>query len=235
MILSISEIFESIQGEGTSIGLPALFVRLQGCNLTCSWCDTPYTWKPGQNRDFRKYEVEKLVDEVADQLRTAPNHKIVVFTGGEPLLQQDGLNLVISLLRRRRILSRFEIETNGTIFPDLLEDHAETIQLNVSPKLANSQIEKSKRFRPEILSRLAASDSKFEAFFKFVVVSPSELNEILSDFDFVPRERMIVMPEGITRKSQIEGMMELVDLCKEFGLRLIPRMHTLIWENRRGV
>ncbi|MEE9170557.1 MAG: 7-carboxy-7-deazaguanine synthase QueE [bacterium] len=235
MIINISEIFYSIQGEGTSIGTPALFVRLQGCNLTCTWCDTPYTWKPGQNKEFIKYDVPDLANEIEYDLNSASDHCIIVFSGGEPLLQQEQLQAIISSLHKSRVHHKYEIETNGTLFPGALEQFAERIQLNVSPKLENSEVPKEKRYCRDILSRLAANDSEFTTFFKFVVTGPADIDEILSNFDFVPREKIIIMPEGVTRESQVEGLSNLVEICKREGFRLIPRMHTLIWENQRGV
>ena len=235
MTINISEIFYSVQGEGVSIGAPALFVRLQGCNLTCTWCDTPYTWKPGQNKDFKRYQVSELVDEIAGHIQAAVSEPIVVITGGEPLLQQEQIKRMIQLLREREILVHYEIETNGTIFPHALTEFRTNIQLNVSPKLANSDVPKEKRFCREILELLASPDSGFRTFFKFVITNKTDFDEIFTDFDFIPREKMIIMPEGVTKESQVDGLSSCVEICKENGLRLIPRLHTLIWENRRGV
>ena len=76
--MQIAEIFESIQGEGPWAGTPSLFIRTSGCNLRCSFCDTPYTsWKPEGNA----WTVDDLVHKVA-----ASNSPDVVLTGGEPLL-----------------------------------------------------------------------------------------------------------------------------------------------------
>ena len=235
MIINISEIFYSIQGEGVSIGAPALFVRLQGCNLTCSWCDTPYTWKPGQNKDFKRYRIVDVVEEIASQLQAAHSATIVVLTGGEPLLQQKQIKEIIALLRERGISVDYEIETNGTIFPDVLKNHSKNIRLNVSPKLANSDVPKEKRFNRNVLDQLASTDSGFRTTFKFVISSMTDFDEIFTDFSFLPREKIIIMPEGTTRESQLDGISSYIEICKENGLRLIPRLHTLIWENRRGV
>ena len=81
--MRISEIFYSIQGEGASIGLPAIFLRLQVCNLTCEWCDTRYTWDIN-HPDYDKYQAVDL-DKIIPMLSEYPCRRLII-TGGEPLL-----------------------------------------------------------------------------------------------------------------------------------------------------
>lgn len=101
-MLEINEIFHSIQGESTRAGEPCVFVRLTGCNLRCAWCDTAYAFHDG-----RKMSVEQVVTEV-DRFDCA----LVEITGGEPLLQADGISLMERLLRAgRRVL----VETGGSL------------------------------------------------------------------------------------------------------------------------
>ena len=78
--MQITEIYKSLQGESTYAGLPCVFVRLTGCNLRCSWCDSEYTFQGG-----RKMAIEEVVDVV---LRLSPNGGLVEITGGEPMLQE---------------------------------------------------------------------------------------------------------------------------------------------------
>jgi 7-carboxy-7-deazaguanine synthase len=89
--MQITEIYKSLQGESTHAGLPCVFVRLTGCNLRCSWCDSEYTFQGG-----RKMTTEKVLDEVK---RLSPNGGFVEITGGEPLLQErEVLPLIEHLL-----------------------------------------------------------------------------------------------------------------------------------------
>jgi 7-carboxy-7-deazaguanine synthase len=81
--MQITEIYKSLQGESTYAGLPCVFVRLTGCNLRCSWCDSEYTFQGG-----RKMEVEAVWDEV---MRLSSNGGLVEITGGEPMLQEREL------------------------------------------------------------------------------------------------------------------------------------------------
>src|SRR5690348_17152700 len=78
--MQITEIYKSIQGESTHAGLPCVFVRLTGCNLRCSWCDSEYTFTGGHRRT-----VEEVLQEVE---RLSPDGGLVEITGGEPMLQE---------------------------------------------------------------------------------------------------------------------------------------------------
>lgn len=106
-MLKINEIFKSIQGESTFAGLPCTFVRLAGCNLRCSFCDTTYAYDEGT-----EMSVEEIIGAI-DNLGC----NLVEITGGEPLLQKDVCTLADRLLRKKyRVL----VETNGSLNIDLL-------------------------------------------------------------------------------------------------------------------
>lgn len=87
--MQITEIYKSLQGESTYAGLPCVFVRLTGCNLRCSWCDSEYTFSGG-----RKMDLEEVLGEV---LRLSPDGGLVEITGGEPMLQERE---VVPLMQR---------------------------------------------------------------------------------------------------------------------------------------
>ena len=116
-MLQLSEIFYSIQGEGTWSGTPAVFVRLAGCNLACDFCDTDYSLKFFAS-------VDDVVRSVRDEGGDCP---MVILTGGEPLAQAETPALIDALRRDGR---RVHIESNGTIFTELPDD----VWLCVSPK-----------------------------------------------------------------------------------------------------
>ena len=101
--MQITEIYKSLQGESTHAGLPCVFVRLTGCNLRCTWCDSEYTFHGG-----RKMTAEQVWDEVT---RLSPNGGLVEITGGEPMLQErELLPLIRQLLEAGyRVL----LETSG--------------------------------------------------------------------------------------------------------------------------
>jgi len=99
--MKINEIFYSLQGEGTQIGLPTVFIRTSGCNLRCDWCDTKYAWDGGE-----EYTTQEILAEIS-------NHPVkrVCITGGEPLIQDDLLDLIDKLVQ----ISEISIETNGSL------------------------------------------------------------------------------------------------------------------------
>jgi 7-carboxy-7-deazaguanine synthase len=99
-MLTINEIFHSIQGESTHTGRPCVFVRLTACDLRCSWCDTPYAFHEG-----RKMSVSQVIDDVR-----AFECPVVEITGGEPLLQPDVYPLMRELLDRGHMVM---LETGG--------------------------------------------------------------------------------------------------------------------------
>ncbi len=102
-MLTINEIFLSIQGESLATGLPCIFVRLTGCNLRCSYCDTTYSFNEGSDMSIK---------DIISVIKSYSPVKLVELTGGEPLLQKEIVQLVEDLIAEDyRIL----IETNGTI------------------------------------------------------------------------------------------------------------------------
>jgi len=101
--MQITEIYKSLQGESTYAGLPCVFVRLTGCNLRCTWCDSEYTFYGG-----RKLSMEEVLDEV---LQLSPGGELVEITGGEPMLQERELvPLTQRLLEHGRTVL---LETSG--------------------------------------------------------------------------------------------------------------------------
>lgn len=231
--LPLNEAFYSLQGEGRFAGTPALFLRFQYCNLGCIWCDSRYTW------DTDRIEAGELLTptEIAEKClallrdtRTTPAGVHVVLTGGEPMLHQDRLPELIDRLRSEGF-AFFEIETNGTLIPEL--DMIERIsQWNCSPKLSNNNIAASINIVPEALKAILASGL---ADFKFVVRNQADIDEI--ERDYVPllgRNNILLIPEGTTPESQLEGMRWLMDACTRHGFRFAPRLHVLAWGNERG-
>lgn len=216
----------TFQGEGPTAGQVALFIRLSRCNLSCSWCDTPYTW------DWTRYDPAAESRSVhPDALAAwALGHDIsrIVITGGEPLLQQTALTrLACQLSEAGR---QVEIETNGTIRPTgSLVDAVE--HFTVSPKLSGSGNPPDHRINPDALRTFATSG---KAVFKFVVCSPGEFDEI-AELEVTHGLRPIwVMPEATTSTDTLAGLQALADEALQRGWNLSPRLHLLLWENLRG-
>jgi 7-carboxy-7-deazaguanine synthase len=224
--LKIAELFYSIQGEGSLVGVPSVFIRTSGCNLRCVWCDTPYTsWQP-EGTDL---ELDQILDEVA-----AHPARHVVVTGGEPMIAPDIVALTARLRARGMHIT---IETAGTVFAPVACD-----LMSISPKLANSTPSdpgwsgrhERLRIQPVVLVELMA---RYDYQLKFVIERPTDLEEVRSLVDLLSADpgRVILMPEG----TQVELLRErgawLAEICKAEGFRYSPRLHVDLWGDRRGV
>ena len=227
--MKIAEIFYSLQGEGILTGVPSVFVRTSGCNLRCTWCDTPYTsWQP---------EGEDLTNNRIVEATTAYSASHVVVTGGEPMIAPE----IVALTERLRESGlHITIETAGTVFAPVACD-----LMSISPKLRNSTPHDREggrwaaqhdrlRWQPEILRRLV---SDYEYQLKFVIAQPGDVDEV----EQVRREigvaaaRVVLMPEGTRREIVQERGVWLAELCKQGGYRYSPRLHIDLWGDRRGV
>lgn len=221
------EVFATVQGEGASLGVPSVFVRLGGCNLQCSFCDTAYTWD-WSRFDKKKETVDLSVDEVAGLAVDVAKEGVrnVVFTGGEPLLQQKDLAVLAARMKERGF--RIEVETNGTIVPEpALADVVD--QWNVSPKLESSGNRLDARWVPSAIAWFA---DRPNAFFKVVIVSKDDVAEV--ERLAFPRERLILMPEGTEPATLAERSRWLAEICTQKGYRLGARLHVHIWGSERG-
>jgi 7-carboxy-7-deazaguanine synthase len=224
--LKIAELFYSIQGEGSLVGVPSVFIRTSGCNLRCSWCDTPYTsWQP-EGTDL---DLDQILDEVA-----AHPARHVVVTGGEPMIAPD----IVALTGRLRARGmHITIETAGTVFAPVACD-----LMSISPKLANSTPDDARwgrhherlRIQPEVLAELMA---RYEYQLKFVIARPGDLDEVRSLVESLgaERERVILMAEGTEVEPLRERGLWLAEICKQEGYRFSPRLHVDLWGARRGV
>jgi 7-carboxy-7-deazaguanine synthase len=221
----VNEIFYSIQGEGASIGLPAVFLRLHICNLTCEWCDTRYTWDP-LHPDYAKYESVDLAELLA-RLQAFPCRRLII-TGGEPLLHTAAIDKLLPELGEEWTV---EIETNGTLPGSLLI--RERCQLNISPKLPSAR-NRARTIKPTVLALLANSR---DPWFKFVVADRTDFEAMVRVIEQcgLPKDRVIVMPEGQDPETLAAHALAIVELVKSGGYRLLPRLHVMLYGNRRGV
>lgn len=214
----VAECFFSVQGEGVTAGVPAVFIRLQGCSVGCRWCDTKYSWDPDAGHQVT---LEALVEEAA----AFPCRRAVV-TGGEPLESSLFVPLVEALKARGFTV---EVETSGVLPPPTgLVD-----QWNVSLKLAHSGVPEATRINPEAIRAFLSRG----AWWKFVVANPRDVSEVLqlSERFALSRDRILLMPEGIRREEIIERSLWVVEECRRHGFRYSPRLHILLWGAKRGV
>ncbi len=225
----ISEIFHSIQGEGDLVGVPSVFIRTSGCNLRCTWCDTPYaSWQP-EGSDL-------AVPEILEQVRRHGARHVVV-TGGEPMVARDIHELLAALRADGRHIT---IETAATIAPG----GAACDLASLSPKLAHSTPDIAKAgpwsARHEASRWNSAALCEWMASYPFqlkvVVRNRADVDELKANLDGlqVAPENIILMPEGTNVETIAARSRELADVCKETGWRLGSRLHVLLWGNTRG-
>lgn len=227
--LRVSELFgPTLQGEGPSTGRLASFIRLSGCNLSCRRCDTPYTWD--WTRYDRRTEQHRMTPASVLEWALGQPARLVVVTGGEPLLQARQLTGVVPPLTEAG--RKVEFETNGTIAPPPALA-IEGVTFNVSPKLASfgSGMPAGRRIRDGALRALAGSGN---ARFKFVAASLADLEEIAGLQAAYGLDPVWVMPEGTSSTTVLAGMRLLADEVIARGWNLSPRLHDLLWEDARG-
>lgn len=230
--LVVSEIFgPTIQGEGPSAGRRASFVRLGRCDLTCRWCDTPYTWDwQGRNGVVYDPAVElrrRPVGDVLARLRRDPTG-LVVITGGEPLLQRRAVTQLVDRLLDHGCA--VEIETNGRHGPIVRPDRP--LVHNVSPKLGSSGVARADRVRPDVLSAFVNVD----AIFKFVCGAEGDLDEVadIAAEAGLPAHRIWILPLG-TEATMIERTLRtLADHVVDRGWNLSTRLHVHCWGDERA-
>ena len=221
----IAELFYSIQGEGSLVGVPSVFIRTSGCNLRCLWCDTPYTsWKP-EGRHL-------TVDDILEYAREHSTG-FTVITGGEPMMAPEIGTLTAGL---RRLGEHITIETAGTIHRPVACD-----LMSISPKLSNSTPVGEWRERHEStrtnLTAIRRLMNEYAYQLKFVVAKPADLEEIavLVKEISAPASQVLLMPEGTDTATLNERSVWIAEACKRYGYRFSPRLHVQLYGNRRGV
>lgn len=233
----MNEVFYSIQGEGLWIGAPMVFVRLHGCNLSCPWCDTKYSWDDDNCQRMDNHEIWREVNMYADYGSLCKN---VCFTGGEPLLQQKDLGILVDALHQRRYVTH--IETNGTIAPEgpVRKIHHWVI----SPKRFD---ETGLIMLDEVIQKAGSVPT-----LKFVVTEGESLQTLRDLAEKYNQCPIVLQPERYAFSRARDGehwmtpvgvylkrMAELVDIVKEtwdgIDWRILPQLHYLLWGGVKGV
>lgn len=209
--MKICEVFYSLQGEGLLMGVPTVFIRTAGCNLDCSWCDTPYAREGGEEASL-----DSLQSRVEDY-RCAN----VCITGGEPLLQDDTYDLI-----DRLIDSSFHVtvETNGSLTIDRLPC-SELLMISMDVKCPSSGMER--RMEMENLEVLSPYDQ-----LKFVVADTDDMEYAGRIVEEYAIQCPVIMTPlgGMELKPVAEWVLE-----RNLPVRVLPQLHRIIWGDRRGV
>jgi len=224
----VHSIFYTIQGEGPHAGLPAIFVRLAGCNLRCFFCDTEF--EQGAT-EMSLPELEEAIGKLVDIHECS----LVVLTGGEPMLQPIGL-LIASVVNWSRGWMEWQIETAGTVWPsgDFPTAGEGNIDIVVSPKTG--------KVHRNLVSR---EEPALRVWWKYILRAEDALNES----NGLPRsstqakgvEMPLFVPVGENRKrvfvqacdehdpaKNVANLQRVADISLRFGYRVSVQMHKLL-------
>ena len=212
----VHEIFYSLQGEGQFIGVPTIFLRLTGCNLRCSWCDTKYAYVKGENMS---------IPAIIKKLEEYPC-KLICLTGGEPLLQ-DCEDLISKLTNMGYT---FVIETNGSmditkyqVFENVF------ISMDIKAPSSNSpEFDNCSKMNWNNLSVLKPTDQV-----KFII-------DDIKDYDFAKNVLSMHKPKSLiyfNPKGGINGKKLAKWLLRDKvpNIRLGIQLHKLLWGSQMGV
>lgn len=249
MRIAVSEYFYSLQGEGVTMGIPAVFLRLGGCNLMCgghgtersgklhdgaTWrCDTIEVWMKSQSRSFPELCME--MEATVGALTRMREGAHLVITGGEPLLQQERVIAFLVFLESEfGIVPTIEVETNATIIP-LPELDARVHYWNTSPKLSNSGMPESERIMPQVLTWFAQNSKTMS---KLVINEESDWQEIQRTLllpGLIQKKQIVLMPAAGSRQQLLIINTLVAEICIQEGLRMCTRLHVEIWDKLTGV
>ena len=205
-MLKINEIFKSIQGESSHTGLPCIFVRLTGCNLRCTYCDTEYAFYEGK---------EMTVTDVVNAVESF-GISLVEITGGEPLLQKDVYSLMQTLLEKQFTVM---LETGGSL---ALDEVPQPVIKIMDLKCPGSGEESRNNY--DNLSRLTLQDEV-----KFVILNRKDYDwsrKILTKYSIHKKAQVLFSP--VYEKLDLKDLAKWV-LEDNLSVRLQTHLHKVIW------
>ncbi|MCG8395490.1 7-carboxy-7-deazaguanine synthase QueE [Bacillus atrophaeus] len=239
--IPVLEIFgPTIQGEGMVIGQKTMFVRTAGCDYSCSWCDSAFTWDGSAKKDIRWMAADDIYSELKEIGGDAFSH--VTISGGNPALLKQ-LDTFITLLREQKI--RTALETQGTVYQEwftLIDD------LTISPKPPSSGMTTDFKKLDHILTSLTAENRLHAVSLKVVIFNDGDLEyakTVHKRYPDIPLYLQVGNDNVHTTDDQsliahllgkYEKLVDKVAADAELNLvRVLPQLHTLLWGNKRGV
>lgn len=209
--LRVTEIFSSIQGESSMVGIPTVFVRLTGCPLRCQYCDTAYAFTGGKWMD---------IADVGSKIASF-NIKYVTVTGGEPLAQRTCLHLLSGLCDKNYIVS---LETSGAVDVSRVDPRVVKVMDIKTP--ASCEVEKN---RWENVNYLRKQDQ-----IKFVICNRSDYvwaKDILHEYQLTNRCEVLFSPSHGELEARLLAEWVLQD---QLGVRFQLQLHKVLWNNEPG-
>ena len=208
-MLEVTEIYKSVQGESTYMGLPCVFIRLTGCNLRCVWCDTTHAFHDGE-----KLSIHQIIDKVKSY-----DIKLVEITGGEPLLQKEVFPLMESLLKNE---FKVMLETSGSLAINNVP--AKVIKI-IDLKCPGSGEENKNLW--ENLNHLTPTDE-----IKFVIADKADYEwskKVLQDYKLDKKVSVLFSP--VFEKLKLKDLTEWI-LEDNLPVRLHTQLHKYIWDQK---
>lgn len=221
----VNEIFKSIEGEGARAGHPCVFVRFQGCNLNCSYCDTAYAHSQGDVCEFEEMTPYAILARVKE---LSPDGGLITLTGGEPLLQDyEEMNILVQLLKNAGFWINFE--TNGSIRIDRDRFNNYDVMYTMDVKCPSSGV--SNFMCWPNLESLGACDVA-----KFVVGSQKDLMFMKDILDSGVLKYVQTSVSPVFGKIEPKEIVEFLLEHHMDNVRMQLQMHKFIWEpSKRGV
>jgi len=201
----VNEIFESIQGEGKYTGQPCLFIRLSGCTRACSFCDTKY------HTNGKKMTVEQVIKKIEKS-----KMQYIVWTGGEPMLQQDEIYKVFI----RTDFKFHQIETNGDILPAVPGAFS---YIGFSPK--------EKRVQDNVVAYVNQIELSDDFDYDIKIVTDLETEGV----DMIDNATLLMPLTTYDKNKDLEIQRKVWKYCVANNIKYAPRIHVDIWGQKRGV
>jgi len=208
--MKVNEIFNSIQGEGVTIGIPTTFVRLTGCNLRCKWCDTQYAYEEGE---------ELTVAEVVERIGEYGSEQVCI-TGGEPLVQKEVPRFLDILLNDGYLVT---LETNGSLSIEPLPC-SDGLMVSMDIKCPGSGEHSKMDFNN--IEILGPGDQ-----LKFIISNDEDYEYAKKVIEqYKPSCNIVMTPVDVAKlKHLAERVLE-----DKLKVRVLPQLHKIIWGNEPG-
>ena len=224
--MQVVEIFQSIQGEGSLIGTPMIFIRLWGCNMTCTWCDTRYSWAPEFKYITKRQDMSPTM--LAEYIQVNYSHlQWINFTGGEPTLWSDEILECIHILGKN---FKSCIQTNGKQWPEELFKKLDKICMDIKLPCSGEKSNLS------YIARLRQQDEV-----KYVIQDDIDLKNALQIIKTFPTlASVIIQPVLLHHESldayyqRIRWLIEQMQYENVQNYKVLPQYHQLLWRDQPG-
>ncbi|WLR43149.1 7-carboxy-7-deazaguanine synthase QueE [Bacillus carboniphilus] len=239
--IPVLEIFgPTIQGEGMVVGQKTMFVRTAGCDYSCSWCDSAFTWDGSAKNDIKRMDPSEIVERLIEI--GGKNFTHVTISGGNPALLSQ-LDLLIDLLHQNDL--QVAVETQGTKYQEWF---LKIDQLTISPKPPSSNMETNYEKLDIIIEKLIKKNRLLSTSLKVVIFNQEDLQYatmIHERYPTVPFYLQVGNPIIIEEDRELlvskllvkyEWLInEVLSNPKLNNAKVLPQLHTLVWGNKRGV